>query len=66
MVWAAVNHGGLFGVALDPVVPTTLKSTSRAGAETTLTIDSFTSHVYKLRCADALVGGSGFVAADGT
>jgi probable HAF family extracellular repeat protein len=64
VVWAVVNHGGLFGVTLDPNVLKTTKSVSRTGTQTTVTMDSFTGHVYQLQRADSLTGGTGFAAAD--
>jgi probable HAF family extracellular repeat protein len=64
IVWAVVNHGGLFGVTLDPNVLKTTKSVSRTGTQTTVTMDSFTGHIYQLQRADSLTGGAGFVAAD--
>ena len=57
VVWAVVNHGGVFGVTLNPDVLRTVKSAGRSGTVFTLAVDSFTGHVYQLQRAGALTGG---------
>ena len=62
VVWAVVNHGGTFGVALNPELLKKTRGLSHDGTASTLTVDSFTGHTYQLqRAASLAADGSGFL-----
>ena len=56
VAWAVVNHGGTFGVTINPDVLRRVQSTGRSGTVTTLVLNGFTGHVYQLQRASALTG----------
>lgn len=51
VVWAVVNHDGLFGVTLDPEALRKVTSFSRMGTSTFLTTDAYQGHSYQLQRA---------------
>ena len=58
VAWAVVNHGGTFGVTINPDVLRRVKSASRSGTVSSVVVDGFTGHVYQLQRASTLTGGA--------